>query len=96
MTINAYNKDDLNSIFRINLKAAIKAHPKTKKDICLTAGYSPGYVGHVLSGTKPNPSLYFVACMAGALNIDPLELLTSKSRSVHTGKPSGDCAVQSA
>lgn len=96
MTINLHQKDDLNSVFRFNLRAAINAHPKTRKDICRTAGYSPGYVGHVLSGTKPNPSLYFVACMAGALDIDPLELLTSKNRSVHTSKPSGDCAVQSA
>lgn len=65
----------LNAAFRANLRRAIAAHPDTRVVICKRAGYSAGYVGHVLTGVRPNPTLYFVECMATALGVSVADLL---------------------
>ena len=61
--------------FRHNLERAIAAHPGTFVSICTKAGYDCGYVRKVLTSKKVNPTLLFVECMAGALDLDPLDLL---------------------
>lgn len=61
--------------FRRNLESAIAAHPSTFVSICTKAGYDCGYVRKVLTSKKVNPTLLFVECMAGALDLDPLDLL---------------------
>lgn len=61
--------------FRINLRRAISADKRSLKDIAAHAGYSESYVGRVLSGLKPNPSLFFIECMAEALKAKPIDLL---------------------
>jgi hypothetical protein len=65
----------LGAAFRSNLARAMQAHPDKQWVICQRAGYNPGYVRRVVIGAKPNPTLYFVECMAAALGVDPLELL---------------------
>ena len=61
--------------FRRNLADAIALHPGTFQAICDRAGYNRGYVRKVLTNRKVNPTLLFVECMAGALGVDPLDLL---------------------
>ena len=61
--------------FRCNLADAIDRHPGTFQAICDRAGYNRGYVRKVLTNKRANPTLLFVECMAGALSIDPLDLL---------------------
>ena len=65
----------LNAAFRANLRRAMQAHPDKRMVICRKAGYSEGYVGHVLSGRRPNPTLLFVECMATALGVSVADLL---------------------
>lgn len=65
----------LNAAFRANLRRAMQAHPGKRGEIADRAGYSEGYVGHVLTGRKPNPTLYFVECMAEALGVSVADLL---------------------
>jgi transcriptional regulator with XRE-family HTH domain len=65
----------LNNKFRENLRAAMRAHPDKALTICHRAGYDYSYVRKVLSGARPNPTLQFVDSMAGALGLDPLDLL---------------------
>jgi len=65
----------LSAAFRLNLAGAMRDHPDKQWVICRRAGYSAGYVRRVVIGAKPNPTLYFVECMAAALGVDPLELL---------------------
>ena len=69
----------LNAAFRANLRRAIAAHPDKRAAICQRAGYSVGYVGHVLTGHRPNPTLYFVECMATALGVSVVDLLKDDS-----------------
>lgn len=61
--------------FRHNLSIAIADYPDTFQSICDRAGYNRGYVRKVLTSVNSNPTLLFVECMAGALDIDPLDLL---------------------
>lgn len=61
--------------FRENLRATIKAHPLPTKAICFKAGYNYAHVRKVISGARANPTLQFVEAMAGALGVDPLDLL---------------------
>lgn len=65
----------LSAAFRANLRRAIAAHPDKRTVICKRAGYSAGYVGHVLTGHRANPTLYFVECMAIALGVSVADLL---------------------
>jgi transcriptional regulator with XRE-family HTH domain len=65
----------LNAAFRTNLARAIEEHPDKMTAICRRAGYDRNYVRRVVIGARPNPTLLFVECMAGALGVDPLELL---------------------
>ena len=60
---------------RTNLRAAIKAHPLPTKAICFKAGYNYAHVRKVISGARANPTLQFVEAMAGALGVDPLDLM---------------------
>ncbi len=68
----------LPKIFCSNLRAAIDADPRSIKTLSNLAGYSESYVGRVLNGKKPNPTLLFVHCFAAALNRDPLDLLKAR------------------
>lgn len=69
----------INLTFRENLAAAIDRHPGSFVSLCHRTGYSASYVRRVLNGERVNPTLFFVECVAGALNVDPLKLLGAKS-----------------
>lgn len=69
----------INLTFRKNLAAAIDRHPGTFVTLCNRTGYSTSYVRRVLNGERVNPTLFFVECIAGALDVDPLELLGATS-----------------
>lgn len=66
---------NLYDAFRDNLESAIAGYPGTFVSICKKAGYDRRYVRKVLTKAKANPTLLFVECMAGALGVDPLDLL---------------------
>ncbi len=65
----------LNAKFRANLAKTIRKHPDKTLVICQRAGYDPSYVSRVVSGARPNPTLQFVECMAGALGVEVWDLL---------------------
>lgn len=65
----------LNITFRERLAEAIANYSGSFVGLCNRAGYSTSYVRRVMDGERINPTLSFVECMAGALNIDPLKLL---------------------
>ena len=64
--------------FRSNLENAIAHHPSTFQATCDKAGYNRGYVAKVLTKKRSNPTLLFVECMAGALDVNPLDLLAKR------------------
>lgn len=65
----------INDVFRTRLRKFMRAHPDKYKVIAERAGYNFSHVRRVLSGERPNPTLYFVECMATALGVSPYELL---------------------
>ena len=65
----------LASTFSNNLQLAIRRSGKSKASVARKAGYSPSYLDRIINGERPNPSLYFVECMAQAVGVDPLSLL---------------------
>lgn len=65
----------LPAVFRLQLRAALEADPRPRKAIAIESGYSESYIQRIVAGTKPNPTLLFVSCMAQTLKIDPLDLL---------------------
>lgn len=67
------------SVFRENLRAAIKAHPLSTKAICFKAGYNYAHVRKVMSGAKNNPTLQFVESMANAMDLTAWDLLREKN-----------------
>lgn len=62
------------SLFRANLRSAMRAHPMTAEQIARRAGYAPAYVRKVLAG-RANPTLLFADCMAQAVGKRLPELL---------------------
>lgn len=65
----------LTETFRANLRAAVKASGQTIKVVSHRAGYDYAYVRKVMSAARTNPTLQFVEALAGALNVQPFELL---------------------
>lgn len=61
--------------FRDNLRAAVKDRKTSIKVVSYKAGYNYGYVRKVMSGCRTNPTIQFVEALAGALNMNPLDLL---------------------
>lgn len=68
----------LPATFRANLGAALNADPRPRKAIASVSGYSESYIRRVTTGSKPNPTLSFVECMADTLGLDPIALLREK------------------
>ena len=65
----------LNAAFRANLRRAMDAHPDGVGVISKKAGYSTAYVRRVITGSRPNPTLFFVECMATALGVSVADML---------------------
>jgi len=61
--------------FRANLRRAIDMDARPATQIAKRAGYSISYLSRVLNGTQQNPTLEFLACVAGALETTPQALL---------------------
>lgn len=62
--------EPLGVAFRLRLKAAIRADPRTHAEIAKASGYSAPHIRHVISGHRPNPTLAFVETMAVTLDRD--------------------------
>lgn len=65
----------LGTTFRQRLREAMAARSVKVSALAHKSGYSEEHIRRVLNGTRPNPSLMFVECVSGALEISPLTLL---------------------
>ena len=61
--------------FCANLRTTMADKGFTQSQLALDAGYSISYLSRVLNGTQQNPTLEFLACVAGALGTTPQALL---------------------
>ena len=61
--------------FRANLRARVTDDPRSMRILADVSGYSASYIGRVMAGTMPNPTLLFVETMAATLNTTPTEML---------------------
>lgn len=65
----------IHQTLRTRLREYIDRDPRTLAEIYRHAGYSETHTRRVLTGEKPNPTIAFVAAFAGALGVEPTDLL---------------------
>lgn len=77
----------LAEIFSQNLREAARQRNIPIKALSHRAGYDYDYVRRILSGKKTNPTLQLVEALAGAVGVDPIDLLKDSGLQV----PSASC-----
>lgn len=61
--------------FRARLREIRKRENLSQEGLGHLAGYDPSYIANIERGAHTNPSLAFIAAVAGALRCHPSELL---------------------
>lgn len=64
----------MNDTFGQRLRFALDLRKRSIESLSLDSGYSKDYISRLINGKQNNPTLFFVDCVARALNVNPVFL----------------------
>jgi len=59
----------MNNTFGQRLRFALDLRKRSIESLALDSGYSRDYISRLINGRQNNPTLFFVDCVARALNV---------------------------